>query len=225
MKSKGSKVRWMLAGVSALVAASAAPRPAEACGGEWFPVVEVDHRPMGVARAEKAMEKGKTAAAAGMIVRMMPHIKSLKAEKATIVARAQRVLALATARSDGALKIKNELPSHVQGTWLGTDAKARSANLDWSVQAMRSVAKTKKQDPAAETDLAEVLSHVKAHEGEARQILERLAKKDLIATPEGYAVLARLRDKAGDAKGKKLALKRCQAMAEQTSQCSASQRG
>ena len=71
----------------------------------------------------------------------------------------------------------------------------------------------------ASTDLAEALAKVDSHKAEARGILEKLAKKDLIASPEGYAVLADLRQKAGDAKGQKLALQRCAAMATSQNVC------
>ncbi|MCA9593056.1 MAG: hypothetical protein KC776_07090 [Myxococcales bacterium] len=217
--NKSNMGRGLVAGVALLGALAALPGEASACGGEWYPVMEVDHRPMGIAMAEKQLEQGKTLDAAATVIRVMPHIKGLKAERSTLVARAQRVLAVATARQNGALHVGAQVPDYAQGSWLGRTADARAKNLEWSITALRSVAQTKKDDPAASTDLAEALAKVDSHKAEARGILEKLAKKDLIASPEGYAVLADLRQKAGDAKGQKLALQRCAAMATSQNVC------
>lgn len=214
--------KLVLAGLAAFAVAGAVSSEAQACGGEWVPAVEVDHRPEGIARAEKAVGKGQHAAAAAMIIRMMPHVGSLKASSSTLVARAQRVLAVATARNNGALPVGKEVPGYAQGTWLGKSEAHRSANLEWSVKTLRALGEIKKDDPAIQTDLAEAMAKVERHRGEARKILEKLAKKDLISTPEAYAVLANLRSQAGDTKGEKLALKRCESMAKSVAVCKAS---
>lgn len=217
--------RFLMVGLGALAAAGATSGQAQACGGEWYPAIQIDHRVDGVARAEKAIAKGSHVAAAGMVIRMMPHIKQLKPSSSPLVSRAIHTLAVATARSDGALPLGRELPSYVQGTWLGKTDDDRAANLDWSIGELRKLTAAAKDDPSLETDLAEALSKVDAHKGEARGILERLAKKDLVASPEGYAALARLRSEAGDAARAKLALKRCEAMAETDTICTAGARG
>lgn len=225
VQRKTLKIRWLMVGAGAVVLSTVAPKPAAACGGAWFPIMEeqVDHRPMGIARAEKALDKGDAVAAAGMIIRMMPHIKTLDAKKSKLVARAQRVLAVAAARSGGALAVGDQVPVSVAGTWLGKTGEHRNTNLDWSIQALRTVEKTKKDDPAAQTELAEALAAVPAHRTEAREILEKLAKKDLIASPQGYAALATLRSAAGDEAGRKVALKRCEAMAAKAGVCRTAQ--
>lgn len=225
MSIVGISKRFLIVGIGALCAASATAGQAEACGGEWYPAVQIDYRVDGVARAEKAMEKGQHVAAAGMIIRMMPHIKSLKPSSSPLVSRAIHTLAVATARNDGALPLSKELPNYVQDSWIGKTDGDRAKNLDWSIGELRKLASTKKDDAALETDLAEALSKVDGHKKEARQILERLAKKDLVATPEGYAALARLRSDSGDAAGTKLALKRCEAMADADAVCTARARG
>jgi hypothetical protein len=214
--------KLVLAGLAACALAGSVSGEARACGGEWVPAVEVDHRPEGVARAEKALIKGQHAAAAAMVIRMMPHIKTLDAKKSTLVARAQRILAVATARNSGALPVGKEVPSYAQGTWLGKSAAQRSENLEWSISTLRTIDGIKKDDPSVQTELAEALAKVDSHRAEARQMLEKLAKKDLIASPEAYAALADLRSAAGDEKGQKVALKRCEAMAKKASVCKAS---
>ncbi len=217
MKKLGAMV---MVAVSAFSVVGAVANDAKACGGEWVPAVEIDHRPEGIARAEKALKKGDHAQAAAMIVRMMPHVKDLKAKKdGTLVARAQRILALAVARNNGALPIKKELPDYVQGTWLGKTAKDRSANLEWSVAALRKLHSMKSDDAAVQSDLAEALAKVEKYRGEAKEILEKLAEKDLVSSPEAYATLADLRSAAGDAEGQKVALKRCESMAKSASVC------
>jgi len=214
--------KLVLAGLAACAVAGSVSSEARACGGEWVPAVEVDHRPEGVARAEKALIKGQHAAAAAMVIRMMPHIKTLKAKNSTLVARAQRILAVATARNSGALPVGKEVPSYAQGTWLGKSAAQRTQNLEWAISTLRTINGIKKDDPSVQTELAEALARVDSHQAEARQILEKLAKKDLIASPEAYAALAQLRSAAGDEKGQKVALQRCEAMAKKASVCKAS---
>jgi predicted Zn-dependent protease len=212
MKKHWLGVRWAVV-MTILGGTLVGATDAAACGGEWIPEVEVDYRPQGVARAEKDLEKGKYTAAAGAIIRMMPHVKSLKAkDSASIVARAQRVLAVATARSGGSLDVGREVPGYVQDTWLGKTAEDRRSNLEFAVTTLQHVGKLKQDDPAVQTELAEAMAQLDDRREEAKVILEKLAQKDLIATPEGYATLANLRKSRGDTEGQLAALKRCQAM-------------
>lgn len=224
---KTNLTRSMLVLLGALAIGSVT-RDAHACGGAWVPYLEknqVDYRVGGVARAEKSFEKGKIDAAAASVIRMMPQVRDMNAKKSTLVARAQRMLALAVARSDGALPIGRGVPKFIQGRWLGKTAKDRQANLIWAVKVLRTIEKTKKDSPATQTDLAEAMAHVDADKAEARSILEKLAKKDLVATPEGYAALASLRSESGDKSGGKLAMKRCKAMAGHPAACRIDEKG
>jgi hypothetical protein len=200
------------------------PTRAQACGGEWYPALmerEPDQRPRLIPMAEKALEQGRPIAAAGIVVRVIPHIRSLKAESSPIVARAMRVLAVALARGDGSLALEREVPDYAQGSWLGKSASARSGNLRWAVSALRAVSQDKKDDPALETELSEAMARLPELREQARDKLEGLAARDLIASPEGYAALARLRAQSGDAAGEKLALTRCKAMAKSAELCGA----
>lgn len=215
--------KLVLAGLAACAVFGSVASDAKACGGEWVPAVEIDHRPEGIARAEKALNKGQHAAAAAMVIRMMPHVKNLKTKKLdSLVGRAQRILAVAVARNNGALPIDKELPDYVRGTWIGKSAKERQTNLEWSIAALRKLNDVKKDDPAIQSDLAEALAKVDSHRAEAKDMLEKLAKKDLIVSPEAYAVLAQLRSQAGDDAGQKVALKRCETMAKNANVCKAS---
>lgn len=223
MKKHWLGVRWAVA-MTILGGTLAGATDAAACGGEWIPEVEVDYRPQGVARAEKDLEQGKYVAAAGAIIRMMPHVKSLKAkDSASIVARAQRVLAVATARSGGSLDVGREVPGYVHDTWLGKTAEERRQNLEFAVSTLQHIGDLKQADPAVQTELAEALAQLDDRKDDAKAMLEKLAQKDLIATPEGYATLAQLRKGSGDTQGHLAALKRCQAMSGSQNVCS--QRG
>lgn len=192
---------------------------ARACGGEWFPEVAVDPRIHGVAQAEKSLANGNRLAAAASVIRMMPHIKSLKSKPGSLVARAERVLAVALSRSQGALPFTSEVPRDVLGAWRGARVGETAANLAWSVGVLKRQSESQSDDVALKTDLAEAMARVPEGRAQARSILEDLAKRDLIASPEGYAALAQLRSQSGDADGQKLALKRCEAMAKSQEAC------
>jgi hypothetical protein len=194
-------------------------RDARACGGEWYPEVMVDPRIHGVAQAEKNLAAGNRLAAAASVIRMMPHIKTLKSKPGTLVARAERVLAVALSRSSGALDVSREVPSEVLGAWRGASSDEANANLEWSVSILKRQSESKGDDVALKTDLAEAMARAPGHREEARAILEELAKGDLIASPEGYAALASLRNERGDSDGQKLALQRCEAMAKSPDAC------
>lgn len=215
-----SKV-WMAASI--LLSASLVAGPAAACGGEWIPWLEIDHRPQGVNRAEKKLEQGDYTAAAGFIIRMMPHVRQLRAKaNDSVIGRAQHVLAVATVRSKGSLGVAHEVPDYARGSWLGKTEPAKNDNLNWAVDTLRQLNQLKKDDPILQTELGEGLAQLVAHHQEARAILERLAGKDLIATPQGYAALAKLRALGGDADGRQAAVERCRTMAGPAAVCNMS---
>jgi hypothetical protein len=213
------KHTMMAAALGACLGITLLTQDARACGGEWYPAVMIDPRIHGVAQAEKALANGNRLAAAASVIRMMPHIKTLKAKPGSLVGRAERVLAVALSRSQGALPVANEVPLEVLGAWQGTQVADASSNLAWSVEVLRRQSTAKADDIALKTDLAEAMARVPEHRGEARTILEDLATRDLIASPEGYAALASLRSQSGDTDGQKLALKRCEAMAKSQDAC------
>src|SRR5450432_4670819 len=122
-----------------------------ACGGEWFPEVQIDPRIHGVLEAEKSIAKGNYVAAAGSVVRMMPHIKTLQGSHDPLVARAERVLAVAIERSNGTLALEQEVPSEVLGHWLGKTHADHDKNMTWSVAALRQELAAKAGDPGIMT--------------------------------------------------------------------------
>ncbi len=221
--SNVSRRSWSLS-LPLMAALALSVSPASACGGEWYPALmerEPDQRPRLIPMAEKALEQGRPLEAAGIVVRVIPHIRSLKAKSSPIVERAMRVLAVAVARGDGSLALEREVPDYALGSWLGKNAKDRDVNLHWAVSALSAVAASKKDDPGVETELSEAMARLPEFREQARTRLENLATRDLIASPEGYATLARLRAQSGDADGEKLALTRCKAMAKSAALCAA----
>ena len=195
-----------------------------ACGGEWFPEVQIDPRIHGVLEAEKSVAKGNYVAAAGSVVRMMPHLKTLDAKRDPLVARAERVLAVAIERSNGKLALEQEVPREYLGHWLGKSQLDQNKNMAWSVSTLRRQLTIKQDDPGVQTELGEALSKLDGGSEEARTLLESLASRDLVATPEGYKALAQLRLQNGDQVGQQLAMKRCESMAPSSKVCEADTR-
>ncbi|XXY54270.1 hypothetical protein WME91_24370 [Sorangium sp. So ce269] len=179
----------------------------------------IDHRVMGVAQAEQALRDGRITAAAGSVIRMFPEIRRASYDKDPLLNRAFRVLAVATARGDGALQVAAEVPRELLETWGGASADERKGNLDWSIRALRRLNEQRKNDPALQTDLGEALARSTEHRGEALKLLGDLAEKDLLASAEGYAALAQLRALSGDSAGHDAAASRCEAMAKSAALC------
>jgi len=215
--------RWivrLVVAVGFVASASVAPRSAEACGGgDWEFAPAIDYRPQGLDKSEQDMHEGNHLTAAARILRMFPELKRAKLGMNPKIDRAYRLLSIATARAGGALPVEKEVPEWILSSWAGKTEKDRSANLTWAVASMRQLNEAKKDDPALQTELGEVLARVDGHQDEAREMLGKLADKDLISSPEGYAALAMLRAKSGDTAGRDAALKKCQAMAKTQSIC------
>jgi Flp pilus assembly protein TadD len=110
------------------------------------------------ARSQKSIAKGNYVAAAGSVVRMIPHLKTLDAKKDPLVARAERVLAVAIERSNGKLALEQEVQSEYLGHWQGKSPADHDKNMAWSVSTLRQALTIKKDDPGVQTELAEALS-------------------------------------------------------------------
>jgi hypothetical protein len=215
--------RTLVLALAAALGISMTAPAAHACGGGWWPEEHVDHRIQGIASAEKDLLEGRHLAAAGKVIRMIPHIRGYaKPTRDTIVNRSMRVLAVASARSGGDLsKLAAELSSDMRPEFAGTSEEARLENLRWSVKTLKALRKEKKDDVTLKTELAEAMAALPETKAKARKTLEKLARKDLITTPEAYRALGRLRAEAGNADGASQALERCRTMARDASICDA----
>ena len=220
MTIQTARASFFVAFLAALGITSTAPS-VEACGGGWWPEVQVDHRVEGIASAEKDLVEGRTLAAAGKVIRMIPHIRGYAAaSKDAVVNRSMRVLAVASTRTGGDLSaLGPELDHELRLVFAGASPEARRANLEWSVKALRVLRKQKKDDVTLRTELAEAMAALPETKAKARKTLEKLARKDLLTTPEAYRALGQLRDEAGDPQGAATALERCRAMARDEGAC------
>ena len=214
-------LRSLFITLAAIGSVSLAAPDATACGGGWWPEVQVDHRVEGLAGAEKDLAEGRYHQAAGKIIRMIPHIHAYSSgAKDPIINRSIRVLAVASMRSGGDLSaLDTELPDELRAEFAGASPEARKANVEWSVTALSALRKQKKDDATLKSELAEARAQIPELQQKARKTLEILARKDLITSPEAYRALARLRAAAGDEAGHATALERCRNMARDAAIC------
>ncbi len=189
--------------------AAAFSHDARACGDVFIP--EIDHRVQGLANAEKALRDGKVADSAQAVVRMFPEIRTINPGKDGMLGRAQRTLAVALVRTDGAIEL--------DPTWRAKTPEQRAQNVAWAVSSLERLRTQRKNDPAVDTDLGEALAKVDGRQEEARGILQSLSDRDLMATPQGYAALGRLQNQAGNAAARDAAVQRCTAMAKDAEIC------
>ncbi len=204
-------VARLVIGLAAFAAIPTLSDDAQACGDVFIP--EIDHRIQGLANAEKTMLDGKIVASAQSIVRMFPEIRTINPGKDGMLQRAQRTLAVSLVRTDGAIDL--------DPTWRGKTAEQRAKNMTWAVQALERLRQARQNDPSVDTDLGEALAKVEGRHDEARGLLQGLADRDLVSSPEGYAALGRLQEEAGNATAREAAVKRCTAMAKDASICNA----
>lgn len=204
---KSGKLIWVL-GFLAPMAIAAVPHHAEACDGYVRSVGE--DKTLRVAKAEQSLSEGKNTVALAQVVQAFPAIKLVKAGQTPLSDRALRIMALAMTRLDGAVSMAG---------FKAVSANDKTKNLEWSIDALRSLNARRINNPTYQTDLGEALSKVPKHKAEAMKILGELAAKDLLTSAEGYAALAKLRSESGDAPGRDAAVKRCEGMAKTPKMC------
>ena len=190
-----------------------APAPAAACGTEVFTVI--DHSAEGISTAERALSKGAVASAATQVFRVFPKLTTTKPGAGPLSDRALRILSLAATRADGAITVG-------QGTtWpmAGVTPEQKEANLLFAIGTLRKLNAKRANNPSLQTDLAEALGKVPRFKAEAYTILTDLAKKDLVASAEGYATLAKLHEAMGQGAPRDAAVKRCEGMTKTPKAC------
>ena len=182
---------------------AAAPAVAAACGESIS--FEVDPKVMLLSQAETSLGAGKARAAAVSVLNAFPKLRTATGGD-PMLARAQRIAALAVVRTEGLLAVGEAFQA--------STAEQRRANLEWATATLRRLNEEKKNTPALQTELGEALSKLPETQGEALALLDKLAKKDLITSAHGWATLAKLCRSSGDQEGHEAAMKRYEALAK-----------
>jgi hypothetical protein len=182
-----SVLRWILVGCVAACGALGT-RDAAACGGGMEAVfVPSAER---IAEAERLVENGRYFTATILVHHEFPAMRDWGHDWTLggLEARAARIMAVSVMRMNGALTL---------GTpWRGWNAKLQNEQLEWSVAMLQQLDRKDADtagDPRIESYLGEAMSKLPARRADALALLESLAAKDLIVTPQALVVLTELR--------------------------------
>jgi hypothetical protein len=186
------------------VAIAGQSEEAAACGESI--AFEVDPNVLLLSQAEGNLSSGKVRAAALDAIKVFPKIKTAKPGSSVLLPRAQRIVAMAIVRSDGLVTLGKEFTA--------STSDERRANLEWAIATLRRLSAAKKNNPSADTDLGEALARLPETQSEGLATLDKLARKDLVTSADGYAALAKLRKAAGDDDGHVAAMKKYEALAK-----------
>ncbi|MCA9668305.1 MAG: hypothetical protein KC503_22085 [Myxococcales bacterium] len=204
MRIQSSLITASLVASALLVAA--APSPVAACGN----AIEerVDYTVEYLVRSESYLRRRRHRLAVRWALRAYPglrRVQGISRRTPSKVRRGLTVVALAALRSAGALDLG---AGH-----RGKSALDRQRNVKWAIHSLKNLANLYPRNVRLRGHLGEALAASPKSHARARKILEKLAKRDLIVSAEGYAALARLRSAAGDSSGARAAITRCQRMA------------
>lgn len=192
-------------------AALGPPNRADACGNTVRRLVDSGQEY--VQKAELLLAKGQHRKAVSTIREAFGDkalAADMKGPGAHLHGRAQRILALAVARSGGDIAI---------GMDLGGAAQSRKdAAIAWAVLALRLQAGDQ-PSPAQTAELAEALARQTSGRAEAHDLLKRLGDGDLMPTAQGWALLAELSKERGDGETSKRAVERCVKMRARGVKC------
>ena len=178
-------------------------------------VQKVDHKLQNVNRAEHLLAKGNGKGAAKIARRQFQHFTAATGEPdvgKALFNRAQRTIALATVRADGALDLGKGMRGKTQ--------QEQAMNLAWATAVLEVQAAAEPDNMLLRTYLAEALMHQPGGEAQAAAILGQLANDDLMPTARGYALLATAQQRLGDVSGRDLSLQRCRDLGEGDDVCS-----
>ena len=183
---------------------------APACGMRWGaapadPIAGYTHdeRMELVARAEEHVERGRYDHASELVAQYFPRQHAGSFGKGAMVDRTLRVLAVIEIR---------------RASRLGEGPHDREQRLRWALRVLYLLA-SDDPNPVLLTEIAEAAAQLPDLQDVARYMLEDLARRDLIVSPEGYAALAQLRLLNGEAVASREARNRCHAMAWLTKVC------
>ena len=152
--------------------------------------LRIDQQVIAVAKAERDADRGQLELAGRGVLQYYPGIKKQRIRSKGLSMRAVRVMARVVVRTKGAFDGGVLFPAK-------SDAE-RTANLAWALHVLQTFSRRNPKDSVAKADLAEAFAQFPNRLQEAKQILVALENKDLMASPRGYATLAKLREQAGE---------------------------
>jgi hypothetical protein len=192
-----------------LMAMTAVPETAEAClhGKPFRP--RVDPRLRNVKQAEQLLAQGKHDRATRLAKRAFDDLDRFSIADSSLRDRAQRVVALAAVRSEGAVG-----PMRAR-----RGERPNTANVMWAAVILQFHAARSPDNTLLQTDYAEAVVGVPFMQGVAFAILSRLSEDDLMPHARGYTLLARLQKQRGDDNGLALSLARCNDIAGAAGAC------
>lgn len=159
-------------------------------------------------RAEHFLAQGKHSKAVRVLAKRFNKTRVLpKTVKISpLFDRAQRVLALAAVRSDGAIKLGKGLN--------GKSEFDKQVNVAWGVSVLQFHVARDPENIVLRTEYAEALSHMPGLETYAYKLLKQLHDDDLMPTARGYALLANLQHDMGEQAEGQASLQRCRQLGE-----------
>lgn len=177
-------------------------------------VQKVDHKLQDVNRVEHLLAKGQGVKATKVARKRFKKFTAATGEPDSgkaLFNRAQRTIALATVRADGAIDLGKGMR--------GKTAEDRMGNLAWATSILEIQAAAEPDNLLLRTYLAEALMHHPGGDLQAAELLRGLADDDLMPTARGYALLAEAQQRLGDVSGRDLSLLRCRELGESDDVC------
>lgn len=210
MKLNGAVVVGLL-----VVAGVMVPSGADAClRMKTRRVQKVDRKLQDVNRAEHLLAKGQGSKAVKVARKRFKKFTAATGEPDSgkaLFNRAQRTIALAAVRSDGAIDLGKDMR--------GKTAEQRRANLAWASSILEIQAAAEPDNMLLRTYRAEALMHQAGGDAQAVELLSELANDDLMPTARGFALLAQGQQRLGDVSGRDLSLQRCRELGEGDDVC------
>lgn len=184
-------------------AALTTPGRADACGNSVRKVVD---------RTQESVQKAELFVAKRQYKKAVDALREVYGDELLVLSvrgtpyfgvlrdRAQRILALAVARSGGGIPIGMDLG--------GPTRSRKDAAVAWAVHTLRLHAAGDPL-PARKAELAEALALQASGRPEAYTLLKELEDGDLMPGAEAWALFAELSKERGDLEGMKRAVQRC----------------
>ncbi|MEM6290533.1 MAG: hypothetical protein AAGA54_04680 [Myxococcota bacterium] len=209
MKHRGA---WVACAIALSILA---PQTADACGRIRRPRPrQVDRKLAAVKKSEALLAKGKHKAAAKVARGKFRGFQAATGEAdhgKALFNRAQRTIALATIRSEGAIDLGKGMR--------GRSSDSKALNLAWATSVLEIQAASDPDNLVLRTNYAEALTHHPGGDAQALEMLSEMANDDLMPTARGFVLLATVQQSLGDASGSDLSLQRCKELGATANVC------